>query len=109
MSKELKRDKCFFCDQDAKSGSYDRGIGKAFIECINESCGEYLITKTAMDKLETDVEKRKEFSKMTTSKKEIQDTRKIFVISYHGGIQADFKPLEDVLSKNEISFFGFSS
>ncbi|MBL7205033.1 MAG: hypothetical protein ISS63_11995 [Desulfobacteraceae bacterium] len=109
MSNELKKDICFLCGHDSKSGSYNRGIGKAFIECINESCGEYLVTNTAMDKLKSDAEKRKEFSKMASSKKEIQDTRKIFVISYYGGIQADFKLLQDVLPENEISFFAFSS
>ena len=94
MSNELKRGFCFLCNRrDAKSGSYNRGIGKVFIECKNELCGEYLITKTAMDKLRTDEEKRKEFSKMATSKKKIQDTRKICVISYHSDIQADYKPL----------------
>ena len=108
MSNKLKDDSCFLCGHNAKSGGYNRGIGKVFIECNNESCGEYLITKVAMDKLKTDRRKRKEFSKMATSKNKIQDTRKIFVISYYGGIQADLKPIEDVLHKNEISSFGFN-
>ena len=105
MSNELKKDICFLCGRDAKSRSYNYGNGKAFVECMNESCGEYLITNSAMHEIEKDVEKRKEFSKMATSKKKILDTKKILVISYHGGIQADFKPIEDALSKEDISFF----
>ena len=108
MSNDLKKDICFLCGRDVKSGSYNRGNGKAFIECINESCGEYLITNNAMHQLRTDEEKSKEFSKIATSKKEIQDRKEILIVSYYGGIKSNFKPLEDVLSKNEIDFFGFS-
>lgn len=106
MSDRLMKDTCFLCGCDGRSGTYDRGYGKVFIECANEACGEYLITNSAMRHL-TNAEKRKEFSRMATSKKEIQDREEILIISYRGGIQANFKPLKDVLFQNDIDFFGF--
>ncbi len=107
MSNELKKDICFLCGNDAESMIYDRGNWVAFIECKNKSCGEYLITRAAMNKLESDVAQRKEFSKYAMSKEKIKAEKKIFVISYDGGIIPGFKPLKE-LTKGQISRLGFS-
>ena len=107
MSRAIEKAACFLCGSDAKSGDYNGGIGKAFIECINKSCGEYLITNIAMNHLGREGQNRREFSKKATSKEEIQDRNEILLISYDGGIQANFKPPKDVLSQADIDFFGF--
>jgi hypothetical protein len=106
MSDSLIEDTCFLCGCNARSGTYNRDYGKVFIECANEACGEYLITNSAMRHL-TNGERKKEFSRMATSKKEIQDSWEILVIAYHGGIKAEFKRLENVLPSPEIDLFGF--
>lgn len=107
MTNSIQPGNCFLCGHPAQTASYNRGNGKAFIECTNKACGEYLITNAAMNHLATDAEKRKEFSSLATSKKEIQQQKAILTISYHGGIKAGFKPLRGVLSEPEISSFGF--
>ena len=60
-----------------------------------------------MNSLSSDDEKRQELSRSATSKDQIERDKKILVIYYHGGIQAEMKPLEEALPKNDISFFGF--
>jgi hypothetical protein len=107
MSKDFEEDVCFLCGSDAKSKEYNGCNAKVFVDCANELCGEYLITKGAMHKLESEKEKEK-FSRWATSKKKIQDTKKILVISYDGDIEANTKLLKDVfLTEEEISSFGF--
>jgi len=107
MSDSLTDDTCFLCGCNARSGSYNRGHGKVFIECTNEACGEYLITNSAMRRF-TNGESKKELSKMATSREEIQHGGEILVIYYYdGAIRAKFKRLEDALHNAEINSFGF--
>jgi hypothetical protein len=104
----LIKDICFLCGSDAQSGSYNHGNGKAFIDCVNESCGEYLITYGAMRKLESKKEKEK-FSRWATSSKKIKMDKEILEITYKGDIEANIKPLEKVLTEKDIKSFGFNS
>jgi hypothetical protein len=105
MSAEIKKDNCILCGSPSESMEYNHGNGKAFINCSNKLCGEYLIIKQAIDKL--DDEQKSFFSEMATSKNKIQDSRKILLISYHGGIQAGYENLTDVMFHDEISKLGF--
>lgn len=107
MNKCLEDDNCLLCGHPARSATYDRGKGKAFVDCTNEACGEYLVTYSAMKDLLPDAEKREVFSSLATSRQEIQTRREILEISYCGGIDARFKRLTDVLSEDDIRFFGF--
>lgn len=107
MNKVLQDDICFLCGHTARSASYDRGNGKAFVDCTNKACGEYLITNRAMKDLLSDAKMRQAFSSRATSRGEIQARKEILEISYKGGIEAKFKRLTDVLSQAERTFFGF--
>ena len=107
MSKAIEDDKCFLCGLPARSATYDRGNGKAFIDCTNKACGEYLIMINAMQSLSSDEKMRQMLSKSATTKAHIQEKKEILTISYHGGIKAEIKPLKDVLSQQDINFFGF--
>ncbi|NLD39381.1 MAG: hypothetical protein GX654_21200 [Desulfatiglans sp.] len=105
MSSEIIDDICILCGNPAQSMEYGKGNGKAFFNCSNKLCGEYLITYTAIGKIEP--QNKKSYFERTTTKEEIIDTGKILVIFYHGGIKTEIKNISDVLCKMEISKLGF--
>ena len=107
MNKEFKDEACVLCGHPARSATYDRGKGKAYIDCKNKDCGEYLITTSAIEVLKSDNAMQQVLSRKVTSRDDIRNRKEILEIKYHGEIVAEYRPLAEALSEDRISFLGF--
>lgn len=94
MSKSPIKGQCALCGRNSMHQAMDRGNLYIFIDCENELCGEYIITRSALDNLDEDTKRL--LSQKSTSKNEILQSREILYIHFHDGIKSKFENFNNI-------------